>query len=210
MIAPLFQKNSLEQTQFELREVGFVYKGRSYTFDDVIETRSYRVTHQTHHVPAGFTSEHDPAIGVVLVLKDGERIQITEQSTLLSSSKQERVDRLQHAFDKVCAKTFKQRTQKYVNQVSAHGYFEYSGWRFTPAQRKLTEVATGRAHSVEQLSFMRRYGFIELVPTGEGLAAKLLRKSKTEWSGRLFGIETLTDTDVFFALLKHYFQLAWQ
>jgi len=52
----------------------------------------------------------------------------------------------------------------------------------------------------------KEYGFIEVVPENEGLASKLLRKSKQELSGKRYGIGALVDTDVFFALMAHYFQ----
>ena len=59
------------------------------------------------------------------------------------------------------------------------------------------------------MEFLRSYGFIELVPRDEGLLAKTLRKSKKEVTGKSYGISTLSDGDVFFALLANFFQLKW-
>lgn len=209
MIAPLFKKNTLEQTGFAVSDDGFSYKGRTYKLSDVAETRSYRVIHQTRHIPLGVTESHDPAFSFVLVMRDGEAVQVTEQSTLLSSSKQERVDQLQKSYDFICESTFQQRAQKYITQVEANGYFEYGAWRLSPSQQKIIDTTSGKGYSVSELQFLRSYGFIELVPSNEGLAAKMLRKSKQELSGKRYGIGTLSDGDVFFALLAHYFHLKW-
>ena len=209
MIAPLFKKNTLEQTGFAVSDDGFSYKGRTYKLADVVETRSYRVIYQTKYIPSGITDSHDPAFSFVLVMRDGEAVQVTEQSTLLSSSKQERVDQLQKAYDFICKSTFDQRAQRYVNQVEANGYFDYGVWRLSPSQQKLIDTTSGKGYSVSDLQFLRGYGFIELIPTNESLVAKALRKSKQELSGKRFGISTLSDGDVFFALLAHYFHLKW-
>lgn len=209
MIAPLFKKNTIEQTGFVVVDDGFSYKGRTYKLADVVETRSYRVIHQTRHIPLGVTASHDPAFSFVLIMRDGEAVQVTEQSTLLSSSKQDRVDDLQKSYDFICEKTFQQRAQKYVTQIEANGYFEYGAWRLSASQQKIIDTTSGKGYSVSELKFLRNYGFIELVPFNEGLVAKALRKSKQELSGKRCGIGTLSDGDVFFAMLAHYFHLKW-
>jgi len=62
-----------------------------------------------------------------------------------------------------------------------------------------------RAGYASQTSkFMRSFGFIEVISEVDGPGARLSQKIK----GRV-GIGTLQDTDVFFALLKHYFNLTW-
>lgn len=209
MIAPLFKKNTLEQTGFVVTEDGFLYRGRTYKLADVIETRSYRVIHQTRHIPVGVTVSHNPAFSFMLVMWDGEALQVTEQSTLLSSSNQARIDELQKSYDFICESTFQQRVQKYVKQVDENGYFEYADWRFSPNEKKIVDTASGKGYSVSELQFLRSYGFIELVPFNESLLAKTLRKSKQELSGKRFGIGTLSDGDVFFVLLAHYFNIKW-
>lgn len=209
MIAPVFKKNTLEQTGFAVSADGFSYRGRTYALADVAETRCYRVIHQTRHIPLGVTESHDPAFSFVLIMRDGEVIQVTEQSTLLSSSKQERVNQLQSSYDFIAEKTFEQRAQKYITQLDANGYFDYGVWRFSPDQRKIIDTSSGKGHSISQIQLLKSYGFIEVVPANEGLVAKTLRKSKQELSGKRYGIGTLSDGDVFFALLAHYFQLKW-
>ena len=209
MVAPLFKKNTLEQTGFSVTEDGFSYKGRTYDFSDVAETRSYRVIHRTRHIPMGVTSSHDPAFSFILAMQDGELIQVTEQSTLLSSSKHERVELLQKSYDFICQQTFQQRAKKYIDQIDLNEYFDYGVWRLSPAQRKIIDTSSGKAFSIADLQFLRGYGFIELVPRNESLMARTIRKSKQEITGKSYGINTLSDGDVFFSLLSHYFQLNW-
>lgn len=209
MIAPLFKKNTLQQTGFAVTDDGFSYKGRTYQLADVVETRSYRVIYQTRYIPLDVTGNHDPAFSFVLIMRDGEAVQVTEQSTLLSSSKQVRVDQLQRSYDFISEKTFQQRAQKYLAQLEAKGYFEYGAWRLSPSQQKIIDTTSGKAYSVSELQFLRSYGFIELVPSNEGVVAKALRRSKQELSGKRYGISTISDGDVFFALLAQYFHLKW-
>lgn len=209
MIAPLFKKNTLEQTGFAVSDDSFSYKGRTYKLAEVAETRSYRVIHQTRHIPLGVTASHDPAFSFALIMRDGESVQVTEQSTLLSSSKQERVDQLQRSYDFICEKTFQQRAQKYLTQIETNGYFEYGAWRLSPRHQKIIDTTSGKGYAVSELQFLRSYGFIELVPSNESLVAKALRESKREFSGKRHGIGTLSDGDVFFAFLAHYFHLKW-
>lgn len=209
MVAPLFTKNTLAQTGFAVTDEGFSYNGRSYTFSEVAETRSYRVIHQTRYIPMGETASHNPAFSFVLIMRDGEKVQVTEQSTLLSSSKQDRVELLQESFDLICQQTFQQRARRYVDQIESNGYFNYGLWRFSPVNRKIIDTSSGRAFNVSDMQFLRGYGFIELVPRNESFMAKTLRKSRQELSGKRYGINTLVDSDVFFSLLGHYFQLKW-
>ena len=209
MVAPLLKKNTLEQTQFSLTDNGFTYLGQIYSFDEVAEVRSYRVIHQTRHVPFGGTTEHDPAMAILIAMKDGKQIKVTEQTTWTSSSKQNNIDRIQYAFNYICAKTKDQRMKKYITQIERHGHFEYGGWRFVPNEQILIDIKSGNTYKRGQMRFMKSYGFIAMEPVNEGLAAKIIRKSKQEFTGRQIGISTLSDTDVIFDLLRHYFRLAW-
>ncbi len=209
MAAPIFKKNTLEQTQFSLTDNGFTYLGEMYHFDEVAEVRSYRVIHQTRHVPFGGTTEHDPAIAILIAMKDGKQIQITEQSTWTSSSKQNNIDKIQHAFKCICSKTKDQRMRKYITEIEKYGAFEYGGWKFLPNEQILIEIKTGNSYKRSEMRFKKGYGFIAMEPVNEGLTAKLIRKAKQEFSGHQIRINTLSDTDVFFDLLRHYFRLSW-
>lgn len=208
MVAPLTRKHTIEQTGFELTPGGFTYQGKQYTDADVVAIRSYRVIHRTHVVMVG-TSEHDPAISFVLTLRDGTEAQVTEQSTWTYTSKGDRVNRLQADLDEICKRTFDQRVRKYTSQVDAAGFYQYGVWRFFPQQQRFSDTASGRTFALNETKLLRHYGFIEVQERSEGLAAKLLRRTKEETFGGRYGIPTLEDGDVFFALLAHFFQVRW-
>ena len=209
MIAPLFKKNTSEQTQFSLGSGGIQYCGKVHALADVLEVRSYRVIHQTRHIPVGVTVAHDPAMSFAITMRGGERLIVTEQSTWLYSSKSEEVNNLQTAYNEICQKTFEQRARRYTSTVESSGLFEYAGWRFFPLEGRISQTGKPESYVVGEMSFLRHYGYIELVRKTEGIAGKFLRKAKRELGGGALAIDTLTDTDVFFPLLNHYFQLRW-
>lgn len=203
MVAPLIKKNTLEQTKFKLTEHGFISSGLNYSFDDVVETKSIRQVFELKTVFVG--SDYTHSISILFTMKSGENIQLTEQSTMTYTSKLERVEHIQNIFNTVSSKSFNARVSKYIKQVENQGFYEYSGWRFFPEQKKLINIETKRAYSTQATSFLKSYGFIEVVSKAEGLGEKLSRKIKGS-----VGINTLIDTDVFFALLKHFFNLEWK
>jgi hypothetical protein len=208
MVAPLTRKNTIEQTGFSLTQIGFTYSGKHYTDADVLAIKSYRVIHRTHCVMIS-KHDHDPAISFILVLKDGTEAQVTEQSTWTYNSNQDRVNKLQEALDEICKRTFNQRVRKYTSQVEATGFYQYGVWRFFPQQKRFSDTASGRTFSVGETKLLRHYGFIEVQDRSEALSAKLIRRAKEEMLGGRYGISTLEDGDVFFALLNHYFQIRW-
>lgn len=208
MVAPLTRKNTIEQTGFRLTPGGFTYAGRQYADADVVAIKSYRVIHRTHVVMVG-TSEHDPAISFVLTLRDGTQAQVTEQSTWTYNSKSDRVNSLQADLNEICTRTFDQRVRKYTSQVEATGFYQYGVWRFFPQQKRFSDTASGRTFALSEAKLLLHYGFIEVQERSEGFAAKLLRRTKEETLGGRYGISTLEDSDVFYALLDHYFQVRW-
>ncbi|MDD2761735.1 MAG: hypothetical protein PHH11_15765 [Methylomonas sp.] len=208
MVAPLKRKNTIEQTGFMLTSSGFKYAGRHYTDADVLAIRSYRVIHRTHYVMIA-TYEHDPAISFILTLKDGTEAQVTEQSTWTYSSKQDRVNRLQADLDEICKRTFNQRVRKYTAQLESLGFYQYGVWRFFPQQQRFSDTTSGRTFTVSETKLLLHYGFVEVQERSEGLAAKLFRRAKEETVGGRYGIPTLEDGDVFFALLDHFFHIRW-
>lgn len=208
MVAPLTRKHTIEQTGFQLTPTGFTYGDKQYGDKDIVAVKSYRVIHRTHHVFVG-TDEHDPAISFILTLRDGTDAQVTEQSTWVYNSKSDRVDKLQADLNEICRRTFQQRVRKYTAQVEASGFFQYGAWRFFPQQQRFTDTTTGRKFAVAETKLFLHYAFIEVQERSEGLAAKFLRRAKEETLGGRYGIPTLEDRDVFFALLEHFFQLRW-
>ena len=209
MFAPLLKRNTLEQTGFRLTEGAISYGNKTYLVSDILELRSFRSIRQTTHNVVGPTIQHDPAIAIVVTMQGGEVLSVVEQSTVFRASKRDRVEALQSAYDELCLKSLQQRVSRYMTTVNSQGYFQYGGWRFFPAEGYLQKLDGAQRVLVAETTFTRSYGCIELVPKSEGLAGRLLRKAKTEVGARAVTIDTLTDSDVFFGLLKHYFHIAW-
>lgn len=200
MAAPLFKKNTLEQTGFTLLADGFRSSGLLYKFADVVQTRRMRQMLTQHQIGYGKLSETH-SISIVFVMRTGEQVQVTEQPTWFSSSTVERVAELEKIFATVSAKSFQVRRRRYVEQVERQGFFEYAGWHFHPADRKLIDVENKRAYSTQTAKLSRRYGFIGVVDPRQTTMARALTRE--------IGFTTFSDTDVLDGLLKDYFGVHW-
>src|SRR5262249_11906765 len=104
MAAPLFKKNTLEQTGFAVTHFGFTYRGVEHSSEDVVETASIRIRHEHKVLLVGSSFTH--SISVRFLMRTGEQLQVTEQPTWFSNSKLERVEQIQGMFDTLSAKTF--------------------------------------------------------------------------------------------------------
>lgn len=203
MVSPIFKKNTLEQTSFELTDDGFLYRGISYNFDEIRDVKRYRQVLETKYVMVG--SDHTHGISIMFEMNSGEKVQLTEQPTLLSSSKIEKVDEIEKIYAIVSEKTFQTRAQKYLDQVSKRGFFEYSGWHFYPDKRKIVDYENRRSYQINSIKMLKSYGYIKIENKVESIGEKISKKIKGS-----VGINTLNNTDVFFALLKHFFKLEWR
>jgi hypothetical protein len=96
--------------------------------------------------------------------------------------------------------------RKYVEQLEANQFFDYASWRFFPNERKIVCLETKRPYSTDSAHLLKSYGFIRVQDSKDGIVAKV---AKT-WGTRQIGFSTLRDTDVFFAMMRKYFGLAWQ
>lgn len=203
MVAAFKKKNTIEETGFNLVPAGFTYRNRSYKFEDVIETRIFRSVLEHKVVLVGSNYHH--SVSVVFLTKSGEELQVTEQPTWLSNSKISSIEHVEKLFSTISQRTWDARVAKYTSQVTDLGYFVYGGWRFYPNERRLMLLKNSKFFEIAEVNFGKRYGFITVREISRGLGAQLLGKLvNTE-----VGISTLVDTDVFFALLKHYFSISW-
>lgn len=204
MVAPIIKKNTVEQTGFKLNADGFHYRGLNYLFDEVANISRFRTGLERRYVGMS-NGTRDDAISIVFEMSSGEKVQLTEQPTWLSSSKIAKIAEIERIFKIVSERTYQHRMQKYLDQVKTEGFFHYSGWYFYPDKRKILNVEKGRAYSIDAIDMLISYGWIEVREQAESLGQKISRKIKTN-----LGINTLQNTDVFFALLKHFFNLEWR
>ena len=181
---------------------GVSYKGRFLSFDDVVEVAIFRQRLELRTVLVGSDFKH--AISVLFGMRSGEQVRLTESPTAFSSGHPENVEKIQRIFDIVARESFQGRVRKYVAQLEAAGYYEYSGWRFYPAERKLIS-SKGRACPLADVTLLKSYGFIEVRLS----APTFLERVQISMSSPA-GINTIKDTDVFYALLNHYFGLKWK
>ena len=132
-------------------------------------------------------------------------VQITEQPSWLSDSKITSVDYIENIFAVISQKSWDNRVFKYTKNLADLGYFEYNGWRFYTKQRKIQDINNNKYYELSSVKLLKSYGFIAIKEKNEGIGSKLIKSVM----GRQLGIGTLIDTDVFFALLKHFFGISW-
>lgn len=203
MVAAFKKKNTLEQTGFALADGGFTYCGKPYRFDEVIETRIIRSVLEHKFIIVG--SDYHHSVSIMIGVKSGELLQVTEQPTWLSDSKLSSVEYVENLFSVISQESWDNRVQKYTRQVSDIGYYEYNGWRFYPNKRKIQYLKNNKYYDLNSVNLLKSYGFIAVKEKNEGLGSKLIKNL----IGGQVGIGTLIDTDVFFDLLKHLFDISW-
>ena len=203
-MAALFKKkNTLEQTSFKLTASGFLYSGVAYAFDDVIDVVRIRQRLETKVLFVGSDYTHE--ISVRFEMASGEKLQLTEQSTLFSGSKVGNVNKIEYISNVICEKSFHNRIMRYIEQVEKRGFYEYSGWHFYPQKREIVDYSNNRKYHIDDIKMLKRYGFIEIKNRQENIGEKFSQQFKGT-----VGINTLKNTDVFFTLLKHFFRLEWR
>lgn len=203
MVAAFKKKNTLEQTGFSLTDDGFTHCNKFYRFDDVIETRIFRSVLEHKVILVG--SDYHHSVSIMIRVKSGELLQVTEQPTWLSNSKLSSVEHVESLFSVISQKSWDHRVQKYTRQVNDVGYYEYNRWRFYPNQRKIQYLENNKYYDLNSVNFLKSYGFIAVNEKNASLSSKLIKNLV----GGQVGIGTVIDTDVFFALLKHFFGISW-
>ena len=203
MAAPLRKKNTLEQTGFALTDIGIKYRGKFYRFDEITETRVAR--HVLEHKVVLVNSTYHYSISIVMILKSGEIIQVTEQPTWLSDSKLSSVQYIENQFSIISEKTWDIRVEKYTQQIKEKGYFDYNEWRFYPNQQVIQDTKKNKVYNLDSTELLKSPEYITVKEKNAGLGSKLMQSLV----GMPSIIITRTDTDVFFTLLKHFFDLSW-
>lgn len=203
MVAAFKKKNTLEITGFALVNDGFIYRNKVYKFDEVIETRIIRSVLEHKVILVG--SDYHHSVSIIIGIKSGEMLQITEQPTWLSDSKLSSVEHVENLFSVISQKSWENRVNKYTQYLNDRGYFEYNGWRFYIKQRKIQNINDNKYYDLNSVNLLKSYGFIAVKEKSEGIASKIIKA----FAGSQVGIGTLIDTDVFFVLLKHYFGISW-
>ncbi|MFX6152744.1 hypothetical protein ABTF40_17655, partial [Acinetobacter baumannii] len=150
-------------------------------------------------------STYHYSISIVMILKSGEIIQVTEQPTWLSDSKLSSVQYIENQFSIISEKTWDIRVEKYTQQIKEKGYFDYNEWRFYPNQQVIQDTKKNKVYNLDSTELLKSPEYITVKEKNAGLGSKLMQSLV----GKPSIIITRTDTDVFFTLLKHFFDLSW-
>lgn len=204
MVAAFKKKNTIKENGFSLTENGFFHSGSHYKFIDVVEIARFRQLYETKVLLVG--SDYTHQISIVMRMRTGEQLQVTEQATWTSSSNPEIVDFIDNAYIEIAQKSWNRRCEKYLTTLNNHGYFQYGGYKFYPNTKKIVKVATGEQYSKDELKFSR--GATTLYGKVKG-KSNVLKKLWTGDDSEIV-IGTMCDTDVFYALLSQYFGLSWR
>lgn len=178
------------------------YKETPYPFSEITHLRFARTNLTTYMVPVKLGTEGSAAL--IIEFTSGEQIKFVEKPGWFLTSEQSRIDGIVALYVHLSKATFQSRLNKYLSDADQRGYFVYSGYMFYLSRRVI--VLDKREFSTENTNFMRANNYIELQPKNYGLMHKLKREI---WSTKIDGIDTLTDTDVIFVILEHFYGLRW-
>ncbi|WP_024298081.1 hypothetical protein [Methylomicrobium lacus] len=200
-----FWKNSEEKQyeDFQLHEDSLIYKGKRHTFSEITHLHFSRVITQftTVTVLAEYSRLNEFILYIYLI--DGTTIKL-EFSEKYASMMKEKIEHLSALYQFLAQKTFAQRLQFYMSQVTQGGYFKYGGCNFYPTEKKI--VFKNKDFYVQSSSFMKGAGFIELRPKDWTIFQRIKREA-TLTTIPQFSLSK--DTDVIFYILDKSFGLRW-
>lgn len=105
----------------------FVYKDKSYPFDDVAHVKftATRTQHSVNFIPTGTTFETD----LRLVLAGGRTLRITPEGGFLQ--KEARFEAILRAADVISEITFTKRMEDYELELANHNFVTWDGRQLT-------------------------------------------------------------------------------
>jgi len=196
-----------ELKDFRVIASGFEHKGIRYTYPDIAHLRFVRTKTTTHMgLPIEMTKiGTDESVGLLISLKSGEGIKLSEKPGMIFSSDIENIKRIIEIYTKVSEASFASRLASYVEASEKNGYFLYSGYRFFIANKVIT--SDNQEFTRENTEFLQSYGYIELRPKNPSLAEKMKRSLG---ASKPIVVDTLTDTDIIYSILAHFYGLRWK
>jgi len=189
--------------EFLLTADGFEYKGAQHAYDEIAEIFFQRVktSQQLNFKEIGVA---DSAY-LKLALKNHKEIELSvDESGLFmgfNKNKYAELGYLAGVYQRLSKLSFQSRVEQYVSQLESTGHFTYSKCLFNPQRQSIT--TKGTEYSVAACRLLKHNGYIVIERSNPSAMDKL----KAIWEPPQFN--TQTNTDVIFALLKHYFNLSW-
>lgn len=181
------------------------YKGVRYALSDIahIEFANVLTTHSVNLVETGKTA----SAALRIVLHSGRAINLSfDEWSLLNwfrSKTKEDIGNLNALYQFLATKTFAQRLQFYMAQVSQRGYFEYDECKFYPGDKI---VFRRKEFPIRSSSFLKGSGYVELRPKNWTILDKIKREASFT---KIPQFNYVTDTDVIFHILERSFGLGW-
>lgn len=190
--------------EFVLTSNGFTFKGQQFHDEDIAHI-VFELVHtniKTNFVSTGVIDTAE----LVLHLANGKKIEIYSKSgfaplALYFRDKPEERMEITRLYQIIASRTFEKRSQYYLSQVEANGYFVYDKCRFYPKQKI---VSGNKEHIVKELKWGRNSTYIFLTKKNPSF----LDKVSKGWNG---GPHFCTDIDkdVIFFLLDQLFGVRW-
>lgn len=185
-----------------LNDTGLVYKDKTYPLPTIRHLRFARMEVTTYVVPVKLGTEG--SVGLMMEFSNGESLYFQEKPGWLLTSSHHKINGIVELYEHLSKSTFEQRLQGYLSELQAVGTFTYAGYRFHTSKRSIER--DGQQFTADKTEFLRHYNYIELKPRNQSL----LEKAKMQlWGGKVQAIDTLTDTDVIFSLLAHFYGMRW-
>jgi hypothetical protein len=204
MVAPLKRKNTIEQNFFRFDDAFFYFSAKKYLYEDIEEIRFVRSRFELKTIGVG--SDYSYSIAVEITINKNEKLKLIEQPTFFSSEKVENIKYIEEFLKNALSKSWENRIQKYIEQVQRNKFFTYANWNFYINDREFYDSQNNKKYSLNSVQLFKNYGTLVLKEKNESFASKFANVAL----GKQIFIDTLTNTDVFYALLSHYYNLNWE
>ncbi len=205
-VSMLFETEKANYNSFQLTQDGFNYKGSSYKFNCVAHLFfSWKLT--TQRLNFAKVGEAESAY-LQIIMSDGKTIKLSfnEAGWIIygwNSNKKNDIKNLVELHAVLSAKTFSARLVQYQEQITKDGYFSYDGCLFYPSEKI---VFRNKEFLVASGTFLKGTNYIEMRPKKYTIVNRILREV---YLMKVPRVNTQTDSDVIFYLLKRYFGVQW-
>jgi|APSaa5957512622_1039677.scaffolds.fasta_scaffold52547_1 hypothetical protein len=201
------QKNSLKNTGFTINNDGFTYRGNFHPFSDVTALRRHVVNTQVTSV--GYGTDSSMNIGIGILLKNGDFLQVSEKNTMLKDSNENVVQLIEEMFLEIQNKTFKYRLLPFLDQISTNNTFDWGTYIISTKDQSITSKNNNKTFLISECEFSKIYGGIlfrnknKVIPIYVKLTKFLFDFPKPNALG------TTINHDILLFLLRKYFDISW-
>ena len=203
MVAPFKKKHTVEQNFFRFNEASFNFATKEFSYTEINEIRIARSRFELKTIGVG--SDYSYSIALELTMKNLEKLKLIEQPTFFSNENINNIKYIESFLDNALKKSWENRVNKYIEQVNKNKCFTYANWIFHTIDKEFYDSLNNKKYSLESVQFFKNFGSLVIKEKNESLLSKF---SKITFGKQIF-IDTLTNTDVFYALLKHYYNISW-